>query len=125
MISPAIAAIGIAVLAAVAFGGGFALNGWRLDGQIARLTSNNAVLSAANDKCATDIQTARAAMAAMHAAAAAREAGAEWEMQKAQPEADEHIAKAKTIKTKAPVPPDAQCETIKREQILYVESRAD
>lgn len=65
MISPVITAIVIAVLAALAFGGGFALSDWRTAAQVQRLNSNNAMLSAANDKCAADIQSTRMALEAL------------------------------------------------------------
>lgn len=54
-ISPTIATIAIAVLVALSFGGGFAINEWRNSGKIGRLKSVNSVLIAANDRCATDI----------------------------------------------------------------------
>ena len=71
--TPAITAIVIAVLVALAFSGGFALSDWRMASRIQQLNSNNAVLSAANDKCATDIQSAHMAMDALTAAATTRE----------------------------------------------------
>lgn len=65
MISPAMTAIVIAVLTALAFSGGFALSDWRTSVRVQRLNSNNAMLSAANDKCATDIQSVRMALEAL------------------------------------------------------------
>lgn len=69
MISPAITAIVIAVLAVLAFGGGFALSDWRMAKQMARLNADNAMLSAANDKCYADIQSTRMALEALVMAA--------------------------------------------------------
>jgi hypothetical protein len=125
MITPGITAIVIAVLAAVAFGGGFALADWRVSGQIARLNANNAILSAANLQCATDIQTARSAMAAIMAAAAAKEKRAEEAQRAAEPQAKQHTIRAKRYLALPPVPMNMQCEAIKQEQMLYVQGRAD
>ena len=76
MISPAITAIIIAVLAAVAFTGGFAVSDWRSAAEIRRLNSDNAMLSASNNKCASDIQSVRAAMDALTTASMTREKNA-------------------------------------------------
>ena len=54
-ILPTIATIGIAVLVALSFVGGFAINEWRNSGKIGQLESVNPVLIAANDRCAIDI----------------------------------------------------------------------
>ena len=58
--SPAITAIIIAVFAALSFSGGFVVSDWRSGKQVERLSSENAVLRAANDKCATDVVTVQA-----------------------------------------------------------------
>jgi hypothetical protein len=123
MITPAITAIVIAVLAALAFGGGFALSDWRMASQIQRLNSNNAVLSAANDQCATDIQSARIAMETLTAATATREKNAARAMQGAATAAAKRTDNAKKISALPPVAPAKQCEAITVEQIRYVQSR--
>ena len=104
MISPAITAIVIAVLAALAFGGGFALSDWRTTAQIQRLNTNNAMLSAANDKCATDIQSVRMALEALTVAAAKREKDAVKAMRAAATAAATHTGNAKKIRSLQPVP---------------------
>lgn len=126
MISPAITAIVIAVLAALAFGGGFALSDWRTTAQIQRLNTNNAMLSAANDKCATDIQSVRMALEALTVAAAKREKDAVKAMRAAATAAATHTGNAKKIRSLQPVRaaiPGKQCEMINTEQIQYVQSR--
>ncbi|SCY26458.1 hypothetical protein SAMN05216420_10440 [Nitrosospira sp. Nl5] len=123
MITPAITAIVIAVLAALAFGGGFALSDWRMASQIQRLNSNNAVLSAANDQCATDIQSARMAMETLTATTAAREKNAARAMQGAATAAAKRTDNAKKIRALPPVAPAKQCEALAVEQIRYVQSR--
>lgn len=60
--SPAITAVLIGIVAAFSFGGGFALGDWRMAPRVARLSSDNALLSAANDRCAVDIEKARVAI---------------------------------------------------------------
>jgi outer membrane murein-binding lipoprotein Lpp len=62
--SPAITAVLIGIVAAFSFGGGFALGDWRIASRLERLSSDNALLSAANDRCAMDIEKARAAIEA-------------------------------------------------------------
>ncbi|MDQ3186890.1 MAG: hypothetical protein M3Q16_10650 [Pseudomonadota bacterium] len=123
MITPAITAIVIAVLAALAFSGGFALSDWRMASQIQRLNSNNAVLSAANDKCATDIQSVRMAMETLTATTATREKNAAMAMRSAATAAAKHTNNANKIRSLPPVAPAKQCEVISTEQIKYVQSR--
>lgn len=126
MISPAVTAIVIAILAALAFGGGFALSDWRMASQIQRLNTNNAMLSAANDKCATDIQSVRMALETLTVAAAKREKDAIKAMRSAATAAATHTGNAKKIRALPPVAaaaPGKQCEVISMEQIQYVQSR--
>ena len=124
MISPAAIAIVLAVFVTLAFSGGFAVSNWRASGEIQRLNSSNAVFSAANDKCATDIHDVRKAMGAVTAAAAERQKAAEVSMVVASKTADVHTAKAKQIKALPPIQIDKQCEAISQEQIDYVRERA-
>ena len=121
--SPAIIAIVLAVFVTLAFSGGFAVSNWRASGEIQRLNSSNAVLAAANDKCATDIQDVRKAMDVVTAAAEVREKAAKVSMVVATRTADTHTAKAKQIKALPPVKIDKQCEAIQLEQIEYVRER--
>ena len=121
--SPAIIAIVLAVFVTLAFSGGFAVSNWRASGEIQRLNSSNAVLSAVNDKCATDIQDVRKAMDAVTAAAAERQKAAEVSMVVATRTADVHTSKAKQIKSMPPIQIDKQCEAIRMEQIDYVRER--
>ncbi|MGH8684710.1 MAG: hypothetical protein ACREUM_05085 [Nitrosospira sp.] len=123
MITPAITAIVIGVLAALAFSGGFALGDWRMASQVQRLNSNNAVLSAANDKCATDIQSVRMAMETLTAATATREKNAAMAMRSASAAAAKHTDNAKKIRALPSVAPVKQCDVINTEQIKYVQSR--
>ncbi len=121
--TPAITAIVIAVLVALAFSAGFALSDWRMASRIQQLNSNNAVLSAANDRCATDIQIVRAAMNSLTATAAAREKNAANAMRSATTAAAKHTGNAKKMQTLPPAAPEKQCEVVYVEQIKYVQSR--
>ena len=56
----AIYAIVAAVIFAAGTGTGWTVNQWRNGAKIAHLESNNAVLNAANYKCKTDVESARA-----------------------------------------------------------------
>ena len=121
--SPAIIAIVLAIFVALAFSGGFAVSNWRSASEIQRLGSGNAVLSAANDKCATDIQSVRTAMDALAAASAVRAKNAAVAMQRAVPVASKHTDRAKNIISLPPVALEYQCEVVAREQIEYVKGR--
>lgn len=123
MISPAITAIIIAVLAAVAFTGGFAVSNWRSTAEIQRLNSDNAMLSASNNKCASDVQSVRAAMAALTTASMTREKNAAAAMQQAGAVAAKHVSRAKDIRSRPSVAPQYQCEAIMREQAAYIQTR--
>lgn len=125
MISPAVTAVVIAVLAALAFGGGFALSDWRTASQIQRLNTDNAMLSAANDKCATDIQSVRMALEALTVAAAKREKDAVKAMRAAATAAATHTGNAKKIRSLRPISlvSGKHCEVIAAEQIQYVQNR--
>ena len=122
--SPAIIAIVLAVFVTLAFSGGFAVSNWRASGEMQRLNSSNAVLAAANDKCATDIQSVRKAMDVVTAAAEVREKAAKVSMVTATRTADVHTAKAKQIKALPLIQLDKQCEAIRLEQMEYVKERA-
>ncbi|SEO53429.1 hypothetical protein [Nitrosovibrio sp. Nv6] len=121
--SPAITAAIIAILAALAFSGGFAVSDWRSAAEIERLNSSNAVLSAANDKCAVDIQSVRKAMDALTSTSARREKNAAMAMRSATAVAAKHTKRAKKMRALPPVAAAHQCEVIDREQIEYVKSR--
>ncbi|MEO7558779.1 MAG: hypothetical protein ABIT23_00800 [Nitrosospira sp.] len=124
--SPAITAIVIAVLVAISFSGGFALSDWRMAAQIQRLNTNNAMLSAANDRCATDIQSVRMALEALTVAAVTREKEAAKAMRSATTAAATHTGNARKIRSLPPVPvgkPEKQCEVMSTEQVQYVQSR--
>lgn len=125
MISPAIAAIAIAVLTAVAFGGGFLVSDWRSNAQIERLKGKNTILSSSNDRCVLDVANVRAAVIAMEGIAREREKQAEEAMKQAEPIVERHTAKIIRIRSLPSVKPDMQCEAIKAEQIAYVQSRRD
>ena len=123
MISPAITAIIVAVLAAVAFTGGFAVSDWRSAAEIQRLNSDNAMLSASNNKCASDIQSVRAAMDALTTASMTREKNAAMAMRHAGAAAAKHANRAKDIRSRPVVAPQYQCEAIMREQAAYIQTR--
>jgi hypothetical protein len=121
--SPAIIAIVLAIFVALAFGGGFEVSNWRSASEIQRLNSSNAVLSAANDKCATDIQSVRNAMDALAAASAVRDKNAAMAMRRAESVAAKHTDRAKKIIALPPVALEHQCEVLTREQVEYVKNR--
>lgn len=123
MISPAITAIIIAVLTALAFGGGFAVSDWRDGRTVEKLQSDNAVLRAANDKCSADVQQVKKAVQAMESVAAERERQAAEQMQDTIPLVKQHQARITKIKALPAVKPEMQCEAIIQEQIEYVKTR--
>ncbi len=123
MISPTILAIVIAVFAGLAFTGGFMVSNWRSASHIQQLSSKNAMLSAANDKCAVDIQSVHKAMDELAANSAKREKDATRAMRRAEADAARHTNRAKKTKTLPPVKPEHQYEALMKEQIEYVQKR--
>lgn len=121
--SPAITAIVIVIFAALGFSGGFAVSNWRSASEIQRLNSDNAVLAAANGKCALDIQSVREAMDAVREASVRREKDAAIAMRGAAKVAAKHTNRAKKTRVLPPVAPEHQCEVVAWEQIEYVEGR--
>ncbi len=121
--TPTILAVVIAVSAALAFTGGFAVSNWRSSGQIQRLNSDNAVLSATNDKCVVDIQSVHSAMDALEATSARQKKQAARAMRGAAADAAKHKNRAKKLSALSPVKSEHQYEVIAREQAEYVQSR--
>src|SRR5690348_13895289 len=117
MISPTILAVVIAIFAGLAFTGGFTVSDWRSASQIQRLNSENAMLSAANDKCTVDIQSVHKAMDELAASSARREKDAARAIRRAEADAAKHTNHAKKIRALPPVKPEYQCEVIVKEQI--------
>lgn len=120
---PALLAIGAAVIAILSFAGGYSVESWRKGAEIERLEGTNAELTAANGRCAADIETANKAITAMTNIAAERERQAVESMKQIQPEVQVHAARITRIKTLPQVAPDMQCEAIRQEQIEYVRER--
>lgn len=123
MTSLGMIAIAIGAGAALAFGGGFAIANWRSAAEIERLNSANAVMSAANDQCATEIEAVRASMDALTAASARREKDAARAMHDATTEAARHAAAAKRTRSLPAAPAGQQFEVLAREQVEYVTRR--
>ena len=121
--SPAITAIVIVIFAALGFSGGFVVSNWRAASEIQRLSSSNAALSAANDKCAVDIRSVRDAVNAVRETAIQREKDAAIAMRGAAKVAAKHTRRARKTSFLPPVAPEYQCEVVAQEQIEYVKNR--
>jgi hypothetical protein len=91
--------------------------------RLERLSSDNALLSAANDRCATDIEKARVAMDALRAITVTREKNATKAMQAASKVSMRHTKTARKIQSLPPAKPEQRCEKITVEQIEYVRDR--
>lgn len=113
----------VAVSVITGFGGGYAIANWRKGAEIEKVRGENTVLTNANNHCAADIVSAKAAMTDIIAQVAERERQAAEAMNKAQPEVEKHQAKIIKIKAMQAIPLDQQCEAIKQEQIAYVKAR--
>ncbi len=116
-------AIAVGAGAALAFGAGFAVSDWRSAAEIQRLNSANAMISAANDRCATEVQAVRASMDALTTTSARREKDAAQEMRNATAEAARHAAEAKRTRSLPTAPARQQFEVLAREQVEYVTRR--
>lgn len=122
-IRPRITAILVAIFTVLGFIGGFMVADWRSAPEMQRLSSQNAVLAAANEKCELDIGSVRVAMSAITEAAAEREKSAAEAMRHAAAAAAKHTSRAKKTRTLPAVAPEHQYESITREQIEYVQNR--
>jgi hypothetical protein len=103
--SPAITAIVIVIFTVLGFGGGFAVSDWRSGKEVQRLSSENAVLRAANDKCATDVVAVRAGVKDVTDALDAKKRAADAAMKDAQYWASKHSTLADEVNS-LPVRPD-------------------
>ncbi|ABB74768.1 hypothetical protein Nmul_A1465 [Nitrosospira multiformis ATCC 25196] len=122
-IRPRITVILTAIFAALAFTGGYLVSDWRSASQLQRLNSQNAILSAASEKCALDIRSVRTAMTTLTEVAAEREKNATEAMRHASAVAAKHTSSAKKTRALPAVAAEHQYEAITREQIEYVQSR--
>lgn len=107
------------------FGGGWMIKDWKDGAEIARLNSVNSIMSAANQRCETDIETVRSSVKRITDSATAREDAAAKAMSKAEIVARRHELKAKAIQAAPIVPEESMCDAIVREQTEYVQSRRD
>jgi hypothetical protein len=104
-------------------GTGWTINEWRNGAKIAHLDSNNAVLSAANDKCKTDVESARAGVKQVTDALEAKKQAAEAAMKDAQYWAHKHSKLAEEVNSLPILEGETQCQAIEREQREYVQAR--
>jgi hypothetical protein len=123
MFNSTIVAVLITISAVIGLAGGYAISSTRSAVQIQRLSSNNAILSEANKKCAVDMNSVQDSVRALTHAAAQREKSAANAIKGAASAADAHTNRAKKIRNLSPVTPERQYEAIAREQAEYVQSR--
>jgi hypothetical protein len=123
MLSPAITAIIIGVVAALAFGGGFAIADWRKSGELERARSESKLLTASNNKCAEDVHNVNTAVQEMLNTAIDRERKAAQAVKEAEPVIEKRKAAITRIRALPAVRLDMQCEAITQEQIIYVQAR--
>ena len=121
--SPAITAVLMGIIAAFSFGGGFAIGDWRMASRLERLSSDNALLSASNDRCATDIEKTRVAMESLRTTTITREKNAARAMKDASEVAVRHTKAARKIQSAPPAAPERHCEKMTVEQAGYVRDR--
>lgn len=107
------------------FGSGWMIKDWKDGAEIAQLTTRNSIMSAANQRCETDIEAVRASVKRITASATAREDAAAKAMSNAQVLAAKHSATAIKIQSAPIVPEESMCDAIVREQTEYVQSRRD
>ena len=121
--------IAAAVIAAVAgasgFGTGWALNGWRLGADVARLEGQNTAYAGANARCGVNVAEVKAAVSEIVKQGEQRAAEAAKAIKKAETAAVVHLNRAAGIINRPPVPPEQQCDVVRAEQIEYVKGRHD
>jgi len=109
-------AIGAAVLAAVGFSGGWAVNGWRLSGNIAEL-------EAANKDCARKVGEANAAMDELAKLIAERHKKAQEAIAAAEKKAQAHQRAAREALSRPPAPAGRECQALTSEALDYAKRR--
>lgn len=124
--------LGIAVIVALVVGaaGGWFVNGWRLAGEIQRLTGvvstqeqSLATLKGANDRCTAGVNEVKTAVKGFIDEAGRRGAAAAAEMAKAAKAAEGHLAAAKDAMNRPPAPPGKECDTAATEASSYAKKR--
>ena len=126
MLSGLAAQVALGVLIAlISFGGGWTVNGWRIGTKMAELESRDAVVTAANEKCAKDVASTKAGIKQVTDALAAKEREAEAAMKGAKEEAQKRYALALKIRNAPIQEGETQCQAVEREQREYVEARRD
>jgi hypothetical protein len=114
-----------ALIAAISFGGGWTIHSWKSGAKMAELESRDAVVSAANEKCAKDVESTKAGIKQLNDALAAKEREAQAAMLSAKEEAKKRSETARKIKNAPIQEGESQCQAVEREQLEYVEARRD
>lgn len=124
-------AAGAALAALLAgFAAGWAVNGWRLAGDIERLkgvtqTQEQSIktLVGVNKSCAAGVAEVKGAVKSMADAAERRSREAAQAMAATARQAEQHLADARSALARPPAKPGEECGTVAREASAYARKR--
>lgn len=123
-------AIKLCIIAAIAAGAGWTINGWRLSGEISSLEGtvatqkqSIATLVGANDRCLAGVQDVKGAVKAYVDAGAARSEAAAAAMKQAAAAAKGHQDAATAALNRVQPAKGKECETIAGEAAKYARKR--
>lgn len=107
----------------VGSGIGWTIKDWKDGAKMAALESRDAVVTAANDKCKTDVVTVKAGVKEVTDALAKKKQDADAAMKDAEFWARRHSNLAREVNALPVKPDESTCDAITREQMEYVQSR--
>ena len=107
----------------VGSGIGWTVKDWKDGAKMAALESRDAVVTAANDKCKTDVVTVKAGVKEITDALDAKQKAADAAMKDAQFWAGKHSRLARDVNSLPVRPDESTCDAIIREQTAYVQNR--
>ncbi|WP_025041042.1 hypothetical protein [Nitrosospira briensis] len=114
----------IALGSALGGGGvGWMVKDWKDGAKIAKLESRDAVVTAANAQCKTDVISVKAGVKDVTDALAAKKKAADAAMKDAEYWARKHSTLAQEVNSLPVRPDESTCDAIIREQIEYVQNR--
>ena len=107
----------------VGSGIGWTVKDWQTGAKMAVLESRDAVVTAANAQCKTDVVTVKAGVKEVTDALAQKKLDADAAMKDAQFWAGKHSRLAQEVNSLPVRPDESVCDAVTREQIEYVERR--
>jgi hypothetical protein len=118
-----VAAVLVVIALALGGAGGWVVNGWRLSGQIERLSGKVAIEQGANGRCESAVTQVQTTVNALREDEKARGVEVQKAVAKAAAESKTHLEAAREALSRAAPQPGAECDAAAREARAYVEKR--